>query len=65
MTRARHLLFGLWFVAALGSLLSACGPPPSTSPESLDEQCRWGVGCQARCAQGYEHRIPYCGGGGF
>jgi len=63
MTRARFFVFGLLTVTALSLLVSSCGPPPSTSPQSLEEQCRWGVGCQSRCAQGYEQRIPYCGGG--
>lgn len=46
--------------------LAGCAPSSSAppSPASTDEQCRWAVGCQARCAQGYEHYIPYCGGSG-
>ena len=61
MTRIRLWLYAILTAVAIGSGLAACTPWGTTQQEIDYQQCRWGVGCQARCAQGYEGYIPYCG----
>jgi hypothetical protein len=61
MARMRFWIYAVVTVATVGSGLAACTPWPTSQPAIDYEQCRWGVGCQARCAQGYEGLIPYCG----
>ena len=61
MARIRFWLYVLVAFATIGVGLAAC-EPWSTSQQEIDyQQCRWGVGCQARCAEGYEGLKPYCG----
>jgi hypothetical protein len=43
----------------LSTLAGRNQPPPS--PQTIADQHRFEVGCQAEDAQGYEGSMPYCG----
>jgi len=60
MTRRRFWLPALVSIAIAASGISACEQWGTTQQQIDYQQCRWGVGCQARCAEGYEGYIPYC-----
>jgi len=61
MARIRSWLYAILAVAAVGWGLTACEPWATTQSGIEYQQCQWDVGCQPRCAQGYEGRMPYCG----